>query len=223
MVKESTMKHINVLVDEGAWITPYAEMLIAGLQDRGLSVSLCTDEKELSDGWLTFLLGFTRLVSKEALEKVTHNLVVHESALPEGKGFAPVAWQILAGKNSITVSLLEALPNAADAGDIWLQDKLELDGTELCHEWRKRQGELSVSLCLKAVDNYSQIIPYKQEGEESFYPRRRPADSELDVNASLASQFDLLRTVDNERYPAYFNYRGKKYVLTIEMASSSND
>ena len=217
------MKRINVLVDEGAWITPHAEALITGLQKRDFSVSLCTDEKDLSDGWITFLLGCTRLISESALAKVTHNLVVHESALPKGKGFAPVAWQILAGENSITVSLLEALPNATDAGDIWLQDSLELDGTELCQEWRKRQGELSVSLCLKAVDNYSQITPYKQEGEESFYRRRRSADSELDVSASLASQFDLLRIVDNERYPAYFNYRGKKYILSIEMAPSNND
>jgi hypothetical protein len=32
----------------------------------------------------------------------------------------------------------------------------------------------------------------------------------------LSAQFDLLRTVDNDKYPAWFELRGARYVLKIE-------
>jgi len=52
-------------------------------------------------------------------------------------------------------------------------------------------------------------------GSETFYERRRPKDSELDVSKSIADQFNLLRVVDNERYPAFFYHNGKKFILKI--------
>jgi methionyl-tRNA formyltransferase len=73
-------------------------------------------------------------------------------------------------------------------------------------------------LCLQFIDEYPQILDRArvQKGQASFYPRRRPADSRLDPEKSIAAQFDLLRVVDNEKYPAFFEYRGKKFQLKIE-------
>jgi len=36
---------------------------------------------------------------------------------------------------------------------------------------------------------------------------------------SIASQFDLIRVCDPNRYPAYFFYRGKKYTMILEKSS----
>jgi len=55
----------------------------------------------------------------------------------------------------------------------------------------------------------------EQSGDESFYPRRRPDDSRLDPSRTLAEQFRLLRVVDNDRYPAFFEWRGSMYTLRI--------
>ncbi|RUO71566.1 methionyl-tRNA formyltransferase [Pseudidiomarina salinarum] len=217
------MKRVNVLVDNESWILPYAEILVRDLKERKIDALLCRSAASLSEGWITFLLGCTKLISEKDLKKSQHNLVVHESALPKGKGFAPVAWQILEGAHEIPVSLIEALPNKADAGNIWLQDSIYLKGTELCSEWRRLQGECSICLCLKAVDDYQNIKPVKQQGEETFYPRRTPIDSELNVHDSLSSQFNLLRVVDNQHYPAFFYHDGKKYVLKIEQADIEDD
>lgn len=41
-------------------------------------------------------------------------------------------------------------------------------------------------------------------GKESFYPKRSPKDSELDINKSLNEQFNLLRIASNEDFPAFF-------------------
>ena len=54
-----------------------------------------------------------------------------------------------------------------------------------------------------------------QEGEATYYAKRCPKDSELDIDKSLRDQFNLLRIVDNDHYPAYFVYAEKKFVLQI--------
>ncbi|MFC1540567.1 hypothetical protein ACFL4J_00850 [Candidatus Margulisiibacteriota bacterium] len=53
------------------------------------------------------------------------------------------------------------------------------------------------------------------DGEESFYPKRAPKDSELSMNVPLRDLFNKLRVVDNDRYPAFFVNKGKKYLLKI--------
>jgi hypothetical protein len=37
----------------------------------------------------------------------------------------------------------------------------------------------------------------------------------LNLDLTLREQFNLLRVVDNERYPAYFELNGIKYVIKI--------
>ena len=59
-----------------------------------------------------------------------NTLVVHESELPKGHGWAPMTWQILEGKKQIPVTLLEA-QNAVDSGQVYLREYIELKGTEL--------------------------------------------------------------------------------------------
>ena len=55
-----------------------------------------------------------------------------------------------------------------------------------------------------------------QRGEETFYKKRTPKDSELDINKTIKEQFNLLRIVDNEKYPAFFKFKNKIYTLKIE-------
>ena len=58
----------------------------------------------------------------------------------------------------------------------------------------------------------------EQIGEESFFKKRGAEDSELDTEQSIKDQFNLLRVVDNEKYPAFFEHLGKKYILKIYKA-----
>ena len=37
-----------------------------------------------------------------------------------------------------------------------------------------------------------------------------------DISKSLDDQFNLLRTVDNNEYPAFFEINGRRYVIKIE-------
>ena len=95
------------------------------------------DADEVCGFDVVFLLGYTALLSNDFLQRNSLNLVVHESALPKGKGFAPIQWQLLEGCTEITVSLIEAAEKF-DSGDIFHQLKIVFDGTELYDEIREK-------------------------------------------------------------------------------------
>ncbi len=208
-------KNITVLIDSDSWILPYGEIFVEQLSDRGYCASLVRRAEDVKIGWINFMLGCTRIVGGHILQRNSHNLVVHESDLPSGRGFAPMAWQILEGKRSIPVCLIEA-ESEVDSGDIYLKDHINLVGDELCDDWRKLQGEKTIEMCSKFIENYKKLVPVKQQGVPNYYPRRKPEHSRLDPNKSLAEQMDLLRIVDNERYPAYFEKDGVKYFISIK-------
>ena len=212
---------ITILVDNlRSWIVPHAERLVRELRALVHEVHYVHEHSEVVKGELAFFLGCERLVKPETLAKNKHNLVVHESALPAGKGWSPLTWQILEGKNDIPITLFEA-QESVDSGDIYLQDEMHFEGHELNSELKHAQGRKTMELVKKFVAAYPNIPGRKQHGEESFYLRRIAKDSEIDPNKTIAEQFNLLRVVDNERYPAFFRYKEKKYILKIEKAQEN--
>jgi methionyl-tRNA formyltransferase len=98
---------------------------------------------------------------------------------------------------------------------IYGQRNIELDGTELIDEIRKKQAEITFQLVLDFIKGYPRNEGRLQIGESTFYKKRKPQNSELDIESSLSTQFNLLRVCDNERYPAYFKIQGVKYFLKI--------
>ncbi len=207
---------VQILVDNpDSWMVPHAGELCAQVRELGHDARLLHDPEAVEAGDMLVLLSCERRFRD--LAKNTHNLVVHESALPEGRGWSPLTWQILAGENEIPITLFEAV-DAIDAGPIYLQDVMHFAGHELLPELRAEQARKTLELVLRFLDAQSDLEERPQRGEGSAFPRRTPSDSRLDPKRSLAEQFDLLRVCDNERYPAWFERDGVKYVLRIEKA-----
>lgn len=208
---------VSVVVDNESWILTYADQLVSWCKTQGHTAALCRSHAEVSQGDLAFYLGCVKITPDDILTRNKLNLVVHESNLPKGRGFAPMSWQILEGNSLIPVCLIEAASGTADSGDIYARGAIPLQGHELCLEWRDLQGRETLRLCCEFIKTYPQgISPRQQTGEPESYPRRRPSDSMLDINKTIAEQFDLLRIVDNDRYPAFFEHRGHRYILRIE-------
>lgn len=207
-------RHINVIVDNESWILPYAHILIEKIDKAGDNADFCNSYEFVKDADVSFYLGCINITPSDILAKSRKNLVVHESDLPLGKGFSPLSWQILEEKNSIPICLLE-MAEKIDAGPVVLRDELNFEGHELVDELRKKQGEKTVELCLRYL-GFDQIPRgVHQTGEETFYKRRRPEDSRLDINASIYENFNLLRIVDNTKYPAFFELNGHQYTVKI--------
>lgn len=207
-------KKISILVDNDSWIVPYAKKLESELITKGFDATYVNSAVKVENGWINFMLGCTKILGKEILERNKHNIVVHESDLPHGRGFAPMTWQIIEGKNIIPICLIEA-QEEVDSGVIWIRDEINLKGTELHDELRNLQGIKTIDLCCRFVDEHKILHPKEQTGYPTYYKRRKPEDSFIDIDKTILDQFNLLRTVDNERYPAYFEHLGVRYKLLI--------
>lgn len=205
---------VQILVDNlKSYIIPYAKELNTYFLKCGHESRLIHDSKDVETGDILFLLSCQKIFKELHLNK--HNLVIHASDLPKGRGWSPMTWQILEGKNAIYVTLFEAV-SQVDAGVIYLQELLEFDGTELLPELQKKLSKKIVKLAKEFVEMYPNITGREQFGEPTYYPKRTPKDSELDINKTIDEQFNLLRVCDNDQYPAFFIKNGVKYILKIE-------
>lgn len=218
---------IAIISDAGSWFAPFAETLRQELMSQEHRVVVLPHFDRINSYEIVFLLSCSELIPETELKRNRHNLVVHASRLPKGKGWSPMTWQILEGASHFPVTLFEAVA-AVDAGPIYLQREMQFDGTELVDDLRQIMGDAIVALCLEFVNRYPNVLAEAraQAGVESFYPRRCPEDSRIDIDKTLREQINLLRVVDNERYPAFFEWKGCRYQLQVSrvntVASISN-
>lgn len=205
---------ITILTDNpNSWIIPYVEDLKKDLSIEH-DIHHVFKTSDIVDGDIMLVLSCEKILKTEYLKLHKSNVVVHPSKVPLGKGWSPLAWQVLEGSNNIPISLFEAV-EAVDAGDVYIVDYIDLDGHELNEEIKHKQGLLTVKMVKKYINEFDSMVGVAQSGDETFYPRRRQKENELDVNKTIAEQFNLFRVVDNERYPAHFYMSGKKYILKI--------
>lgn len=211
-------KKIAVLCSPESWFKTYAENLVEQFSKKGFQCSLFFDHEDISEEFeIVFILSYFKIIPEQYMKCHKHNIVVHESDLPSGRGWAPLFWQILEGKNRIPLVLFEAT-NKVDEGPIYLKDYIELDGFELHHEIRKKQAQKTMEMCIRFIDDYDSLKPVPQTGVPTEYRKRNSSDSELDPDTTIRKQFNLLRIVNNEEFPAFFNFKGEKYILKIYRA-----
>ena len=198
---------------------PVIKSLHAWIEDvssQGHDATLVFDKVNLQGGDILFLVSCSKMIRDAERKKYKVTLVLHASDLPRGRGWSPHIWSILDGANQITVTLLEA-NDPVDTGAIWLKKKFSLEGHELLPEINEKLFNAELLLMTKAVEKIKDIVPIQQSGDPGLYQRKRsPEDSQIDPDKTIAEQFDLLRVVDSQRFPAFIDYRGKRYLIKIE-------
>ena len=190
------------------------------VKSRNYNAALVSDTEDLRSGDILFLVSCNQVIAESIRKNFKVVLVLHASDLPKGRGWSPHVWSILSGATHITVSLLEA-SDPVDSGDIWLKTDFVLEGHELLPEINEKLFMAETNLMTRAITEFNEIKPVRQKGDPGPYNKRRtPADSRLDPDKTIAEQFDLLRVADPERYPAFFEYRGSRYVVKLEKAEN---
>jgi len=197
------------------WLVPFISKstLFQQYSDR-FAMETLYDADSVRGYDIVFILGYMKILSQDFLSGNVLNLVIHESPLPLGKGFAPVQWQILEGKNIVPLCLFEATEKL-DSGNILEECSITFTGYELYDEIRSKQFEATIQIICKFLDKYPSITRRIQSGKESYYRKRHPKDGELDPDKTIRSQFNLLRIGNNESWPSFFVLDGKKYTLKI--------
>lgn len=180
-------------------------------------ITLARSKDELTHGDLLFLISCTEIVTATDRAKFRKTLVIHASDLPKGRGWSPHIWGILNGAEEITVTLLEA-EDKVDSGSIWKKLLVGIPKDALYDEINETLFRAESDLMDFAVEEFAVVRPQAQDPsvEPTYYARRTPADSEIDPDRTLTSQFDLLRICDPVRFPAHFSLHGHRYKITIE-------
>ena len=209
---------ITILIDiKDSFFLAYIRILENKLKKISNEVYFIKNKNELKKGNILFCISCKSILKKEELKKNKFNIIAHPSKLPIDKGSAAVAHAILKNKKKIYITLFEA-SNKIDSGDIYSQSNFVLKGSELCDEIRKKQALLTIKMIcdLAKKIKFKKIKGMKQKkNNKKLLPKRNTDDSELNINKSIKSQFNLLRIVDNERYPAFFKYKNNKFVIKI--------
>jgi methionyl-tRNA formyltransferase len=221
-VSYRTLK-IIVISDAGSWMLPYVQVMATKMRANGHAVDI-EYEPIYTQADIVFFLSYSRIVGAEVLSRAHSNIVVHGSALPKGKGWSPWSWQISKGQNCLALTLFEA-NESVDAGKIYDQRWITLAGHELVDEWQHIQAHSTIEMCMDFVTNFPKNLEFgkAQIGQETFFPRRTHEDSRIDPSLSLVHQFNLLRVVDNMRYPAFFEHAGYIYEIAITKRGGTNE
>jgi methionyl-tRNA formyltransferase len=156
-----------------------------------------------------FFLDWSWIIPKDIINKYKC-VCFHESDLPNFRGGSPIQNQISQGvkKTKLTAFLMD---EGLDTGDILLQEDLDLSGHI------KDIFDRVVPLTRKMIEKIvkGEYEQRKQEGKGSYYARRTPADSELDVfkfkDASLEKIYDTIRMLEDP-YPNAFMVLGDRKV-----------
>ncbi|WP_168016894.1 formyltransferase family protein [Halomonas salinarum] len=188
-------------------------------------IAICRDRQDLSGGDILFLVSCSQIIDAKHRDKYQHVLVLHASDLPKGRGWSPHIWALLEGAKTITVSLLDA-EDSVDTGAIWAKRTFEVPAHALHDEIHERLFETELALmdeALLLVAEGKPPAPQSSEVEPSYYPKRSPADSEVDPAQPLSELFNTIRVMDPARYPAYFQLYGHIYTIEMKKVSYNDD
>tara|TARA_B100000161_G_C33543535_1_gene411874 strand:+ start:1207 stop:1851 length:645 start_codon:yes stop_codon:yes gene_type:complete len=172
------------------------------------------DYKKIEKQEIVIILSYTKILPKNFLQKNKLNVVIHSSKLPYNKGFAPLSYQVLKNKTLIFNTLFK-VSEKVDSGPIIKTNKFKINITDLYSDLRLKQYKSIVRLIFDFLKTYPKIKLKEQKGKGSHNKRRNSADSLININKSIKSQFNLLRICDNENFPAFFIYKNKKFIIKI--------
>lgn len=138
-------QRIAILTSPNQWFVPYAQEL----QHLIPKAQLYFSHLEMKESYeVVFILSYHQIIPQEFLDKNCLNLFIHASSLPKGKGWSPLFWQVLEGKDSVVFTLFKA-DAGVDSGVIYLQKTLRLNGLELYEELREKQARMCQEMCLE--------------------------------------------------------------------------
>ncbi len=115
----------------------------------------------------------------------------HSTPLPYGRGGSPIQNMILRGYKSTKISAYE-INSKMDAGSIYLQSNLKLNGTG--EEIFKRAYEKILLMIFKLIVKLPK--QKKQSGKVTYFKRRKPEEGNLLILKNIDKIYDVIRMLD---------------------------
>jgi len=178
------------------------------------NMTLITDPKKLTFNYLKkakpkiiFFPDWSWIIPSDIIKNFIC-VCFHESNLPKFRGGSPIQNQIIRGitKTKTTAFIMN---DKLDSGDILLQKNLSLEGSldDIFSRMKKNDYELIIKIIK------GKIRKRKQTGIPTYFPRRKPEESELkNLNYSNLYIYNFIRMLADP-YPNAFVKVGKKKIV----------
>lgn len=184
---------------------------------QGRCINIYFRQDDVREEGILFVISYYCVLPKKFIDSFEHVIVLHASDLPKGRGWSPYIWEILEGAEHITLSAITA-SERVDEGDIWVKMPIAIAPTDINIEINKKLFSAEVELMervLEMIGNGKAPTP-QSENVATYYPRRTPEDSRVQLDNKLGEIFNLLRTADPKRYPVFFEKDGVRFNLLLE-------
>lgn len=163
------------------------------------------------------LSAFGRIIPEELLEMYPVGIVnIHPSLLPRWRGASPIEQTILAGDKQAGVTLMK-LVKEMDAGPVYVQKSIDLDGTENASGLYNTLGSLGANVLVESLPAIISGDLKAQEQDHSkatLAPMIKKEDGEIDWN-------DKAETIDR-KVRAYVRWPGAKAELGEKRVKITN-
>ena len=173
--------------------------------------------KEYQPDYL-FVVGLSQIIPRDILEISKYGSIgFHPTALPKGRGRAPVAWLVMEEeKGAATFFFLES---GIDSGPIIKQVKFTVtsndDAESVTHKMLHAEKQALDSL-LPELKKY-QIKSIKQDLESaSWFGKRTPEDGLIDWNEG-AIKIDKLVRASTYPHPGAFTFYGQEKLIILKV------
>jgi methionyl-tRNA formyltransferase len=172
----------------------------------------------LSVGWRRLLPSIVFTIPKFG----TVNL--HDSLIPNYRGFAPINWAIINGETHAGITT-HFIDEGIDTGNIILQIPVTIDIDETAFDVYKKLLKLSPQLILDTLDmiETGHVKPNKEKNPNRgfFCSRRFPDDGKINWKMHRLTIYNLIRAL-SDPYPNAFCYFKDTKIL-IKKAKLTND
>lgn len=149
-----------------------------------------------------------QIIEPAVLDIPTHGFIgFHSSALPRGRGGAPINWSIIHGEPEITISMFRYTPGV-DAGDVLTRESVSV-------QERDDVSTVIDRLSLAACDALSTVKQELQGGvvnatpqsieKATYRPRRQPQDGIINWESQATSVRDWIRA-QTDPYPGAYTF-----------------
>ena len=174
------------------------------------------------------VIAYGKILSSEILNIPRYGCWnAHASLLPRWRGAAPIHWSLLKGDSFTGVGIIK-MDEGLDTGDLLLEEKVRIKGSDNLHTLSQKLSILSSNLIYKSLEIIekkpkaikSKLSPQKLKDIEVKYARMiNKEDYKLDFNDRAEN---ILRKVKGLFPKSYIIHSGKVLkILNIRLLSES--
>lgn len=161
---------------------------------------------------IIFFIFWSKKLNKRLFKK--YNCIqFHTSDLPKFRGGSPIQNQIIRGIKKTKITAFK-INSKIDGGDICLKKDINLSGN--AKDIFENIERTAIKMIIK-ISKMKKIIFKKQIGKSSYFRRRKPKESNLEIVKffNLSKIYDFIRMLDDEVYPnAFIKIADKKITFT---------